>query len=76
MLHPDNIAALNTIEPTPKDSACRACVQVFDNMGNLVQRTYGHSPSEMQDLHNAHRCDYLCPICYEEAMATLEMCND
>jgi hypothetical protein len=44
---------------------------VFDDMGNLVQRTYGHSPSEMQDLHNAHRCDFLCDICYKEAMASL-----
>lgn len=65
----DTIA--NTIEPTPPDSGQRACVTQFDADGTMVVRTYGHSPSEMQDLHDAHRCDALCGICYHEAMVSI-----
>ena len=59
------------IEPIPKDADVRLCVCVFDNNNKLVQRTYGLSPMELQDMHNAHRCDYLCSICYDEAMQTI-----
>ena len=69
------------IEPIPKDADLRLCVCVFDNDGKLVQRTYGLSPMEQQDMHNAHRCDWLCPLCYDEAMRTIctkdpGMCRD
>lgn len=61
----------DTIEPTPPDAAQRACVTQYDTDGNMVVRTYGHSPSELQDLHNAHRCGASCTICYDEAMKTV-----
>jgi len=59
------------IEPIPKDADVRLCVCVFDNNNKLVQRTYGMSPMETLDMHKAHRCDWLCPICYDEAMQTI-----
>ena len=65
----DTIA--DTIEPTPPDSAQRVCITQYDESGNMVVRTYGHSPNELQDLHDAHRCDAFCGICYAEAMKSV-----
>jgi len=59
------------IEPIPKDADQRVCVCVFDNNDKIVQRTYGLSHTEQDDMHKAHRCGYLCPACYDEAMATI-----
>ena len=59
------------IEPTPKDPEDRVRIEVFDSNHVLVERSYGFSPAEQQDMHNAHRCDAFCGICYEEAMVSI-----
>ncbi len=63
----------NVIEPTPVDSGQRACIQIYDNTGALVERSYSLSPSELKDMHDAHRCDMWCDICYQEAMDSIEV---
>lgn len=61
----------NEIQPIPKDADVRACVQQWDNKGNLVVRTYGPSPTELQEAHNNGTCDMWCEICYQEAMKSI-----
>lgn len=67
------IKIATSIEPTPKDSAQRACVRQFDRDGNLVVRTYGPSPRELQEAHDNGTCDMWCELCYEEAYAKGEV---
>lgn len=59
------------IEPKPTDAHKRMSIEVFDNEGTLVERSYGPTPEEMQEAHNEHRCGAFCPMCYDEAMATV-----
>ena len=59
------------IEPIPEDANDRTCVEVFDNEGVLIERSYGASPAELQQAHDEHRCDAFCGICYHEAMVSI-----
>lgn len=61
----------NTIQPIPDDADVRACIEQFDAQGKLVVRTYGPSPTELQEAHDNGKCDAFCGICYDEAMATI-----
>ena len=61
----------NRIEPTPPDSAQRACVTQYNADGDMIVRTYGPSPAELQEAHDNHECDMWCDICYQEAMDTI-----
>jgi hypothetical protein len=61
----------NVIQPKPDDAADRVCICQFDGDDNLVVRTYGPSPTELEEAHKNHKCGMWCNICYEEAMKTL-----
>lgn len=60
------------IEPIPEDADVRVCMESFNKEGVLVQRSYGMSPTELQQAHDNHQCGWLCAICYDEAMRTID----
>lgn len=62
---------MGEIQSTPVDIKDRTCVEVFDASGVLVERSYSPTPTELQELHNNHKCGAFCDICYHEAMVSI-----
>ena len=62
---------MKKIQPIPADSDSRLCVRVYSNSGELVERSYGPSTTELQEAHNNHTCGAFCGICYHEAMVSI-----
>lgn len=58
----------DAIEAIPKDADQRVCIEQHDRNGKLVVRSYGPSWQEQQEAHDNGKCDWLCSICYAEAM--------
>lgn len=59
------------IQEEPKDKELRCCIEVFDNSGSLVERSYGKSLIELKEDHDKGVCDMWCDFCYSEAMKSI-----
>jgi len=62
---------MSKIDATPSEAQDRFCIEVFDASGELVERSYGLNPTELQEAHDNHKCGAFCGICYHETMVSI-----